>query len=459
MSIIIFTSVFIFLNLRNTDVGNSALQLTPQNYLYKEKFGDVSSYSTRDISTSGNIINVRVNQKPGSSEPVIKQSPKEKNSFVISANEFSEKAGFARVFTSEDYGINWVPREIPLPAKIRKSTYSDPYMDYDSEGNLYFTAVQIDIEKNYREAIFIASSSDNGNTWKSDFNYVDYNVKENIELDRPKIYVDKSNVNRNVIYVTWIEEKGFNSFVMLSKSYDKGNSFSAPEKVDYNEVDYCSAVTNSKGELFVTYLKDDSRIIVKKSVDEGQSWKKDILDLKINPAGVRIENQYLLKNSKVRINSEPSVKISADDDILITYSAKGEGSDLADVYFVKISSAGNEVSSPLRVNTDNTFSDQFLPVIDCDESGKIAVMYLDSRNDINNMLTDTYVSISKDGGKNFEDEKISLRSYDASKVSVERYIGDYNSCLLLNDKLIGVWTDGRNDNIDLYAGILLTKKN
>ncbi|MEO8209819.1 MAG: sialidase family protein [bacterium] len=460
-SIVVFSTVFIFLIVKNSNNTQGNLQVSPQDYLYNEKFGETKPYDNSDISSIGFVTNIRVNQIPGVSEPKIVCSPIDKNILVISSNNFNQNKNSAQIFISKDAGINWKASEIPLSQKFKNSSYTDSYVDYDSDGNLLYVSVQFDLNNDFREGIFFAKSSDNGNTWKTDFNFIDYNGKENIELDRPKIYVDKFSETKNVIFVTWIEVKGITSFIMFSKSSDGGDTFTAPMQVEKNDVQYSSLNTNSKGDLFLTFLKEESKIFVKKSIDGGVSWVNSKQYIKINPAGVKTENHFVIKNSLkkgIRINSEPSTVISKNGDLLLTYSARGEGNDLADIFFAKLNINTGDYTKPIRVNNDNTSCDQFLPAITIDERNDIVIMYQDSRNDINNIQTETYVSVLSDGGLKFYNEKISTHDFNARQVSVEQYIGDYNSCLFSGDKFVGVWTDGRNSNLDIYAGTFSIKE-
>jgi len=447
---------FIFIMLKGREVGNTNLQLAPENYLYHEKFGYSKPYSTNDISGIGFVKNVRINNVAGSSEPKIAVHPLNKNIYAVSANDFSIDESHARIFISTDGAVNWEPKQIPLSGVIKKSSYSDPWIGFDSEGNLYFIAVQFDLENNMREGIFISRSSDNGNTWEADLTFIDYNNKEKIKIDRPRMCIDKTSANKNNIYVVWTEIKGLNSFVMFSKSTDKGDTFTKPVTLESADVDYCSVITNSAGDLFVTYLKDENKISLIKSENAGESWNPVEYLASTEHAGVRSGGKYILKNRDgkgIRANTEPVTAVTKNDDLIITYSAAGSNADVSDIYFMKISKDMKEITAPIKINNDNSKSDQFLPSITVDESNNIFILYQDSRNDPDNMLTETYVSYSGDNGKTFHDEKISTKNFDPSQISVNNYFCDYNSCIAADDKLVGVWTDGRNENFDLYAGM------
>lgn len=448
--------VFVFMILKNKDLPENRLQLSPKSNLYKDKFSNASTHENPDLSKSGIISNVRINQKSGSSEPKIAFSPADPKRVAIASNDFSIGENFGRLFSSEDGGYNWSESTVPLSPKFERSSYSDPWIDFDSEGNLYFVAVQFDLYSSIREAIFFAKSTDNGNTWKSDYEFVDYNGKESIQLDRPKIYVEKGPGLKNKIYVSWIEVKGLNSFIMLSSSEDGGVSFSPPAEIEKDDVNYFSLNGNSVGEVFLTYVKDENRLLVKTSGDGGKSWSVSSSEISFTPAGVSSENQYLIKNSNskgIRINSEPSVCFSPENDALICYTASGGKSDYSDIYFARLSKRNLEMTHPVRVNNDATANDQFLPSIASDKTGKIFITYQDSRDDGQNLLTGTYVSVSLDGGATFSDTKISTGQFDPLKIAIQNYFCDYNSCIISDDKLISVWTDGRNNNFDLYAAI------
>ncbi|MBK8549889.1 MAG: exo-alpha-sialidase [Ignavibacteria bacterium] len=435
------------------------MQLAPRGYLYNEKYGEVIQYEKKDISGYSFAKNVRVNEFTGVSEPKIVCNPKENNILAVTSNDFSLDGNSSRIFISEDYGLNWQAKEIPLSAKFKKSSYSDPWLDYDTDGNLYFITVQKDVLNYDREAIYFSRSEDNGTTWQRNY-FIEINAKGSIYLDKPKIFIDKTSSRKNSIYVTWVEMKGLKTSLMFSKSTDLGNTFAVPVKIESDDVDYCSVTGDSKGNIFVSYLKDESKICIKKSTDAGESWFKEPGCLDIKPAGSKYENQFIIKkgaDNGIRINSEPNLAVTAENDLIITYSASGKNNDVADIYFAKIKNNTEEVSIPVKVNSDRTLNDQFLPAISTDDHNNIFITYQDSRNDAGNILTETYISVSTDGGLSFSDEKFSTAKHNPSSAAVGKYFGDYNSCVVSGGKLIAVWTDGRNNNFDVYAGIINVK--
>lgn len=452
----IFSSAFILLILRNSENPENELQISPRTYLYNEKFGEAKRYDYTDVSGNSFIKNVRINKTTGASEPKIVCNPQNKNIFAVTANDFSLSGNSARIYVSENMGLDWQAKEIPLSPKFKESTYSDPWIDYDTDGNLYFICVQRDAMNDVCEAIYCSCSKDNGTTWKISDNFIDFNAKGNILFDKPKICTDKSSSFKNVIYATWIEIRGLTSSIMFSTSTEGGNTFTSPVSIENQDVDYCSITTDTKGYIFVAFLKDENKICVKKSTNSGQSWIKEPGCIDIRPSGRKYENQFIIKkteNKGIRINSEPNMSVTRENDLLITYSAKENNNDLSDVYFAKIKNNTDEVTVPVKVNSDKTTNDQYLPAITTDESNNIFILYQDSRNDVNNVFTESYISVSTDGGLSFKDEILSTSGFNPASVAVGKYFGDYNSCTISEGKFIGVWTDGRNSNFDVYAGI------
>jgi hypothetical protein len=455
LSVLLFSSVFVYIVLNSYD-HKSELQLSPERIYYADKFGEKISYSYKDIQESGYIKNVRINDFTGVSEPIIICSPFNEDFLAVTANNFSGNDKFAVMFISSDKGLNWKEVQIPLSSKFESSFYSDPVIRFDNAGNIVFTAVQKDLYNNNRDGLCFAISSDNGINWNTNSEFIDYNSKENIHIDKPGLAVSNDSFRENSIFITWTEKKGLTSQILFARSTDGGLTFSAPIPIDGSKVKFGKIIENNNGEIFIFYLKNENEIRVKKSSDGGESWTSIASYLHLNPSGIYSNGQYLIKKTSdkgIRINSEPNVILNGNSEFLLTYSSGSGSEDQSDIYFCKFLLNTSEFTEPLRVNSDSTKNDQFLPAISSDKSGNIFIIYQDSRDDRANVLTNTYLSFSTDGGLTFIDKKLSLKSFDPGNIAVKNYIGDYNSCVFSGDELIAVWTDGRNNNFDLYAGI------
>lgn len=452
LSVVVFTGIFVYSSIKSRHTIVKNVQLAPENSLYKDKYGDGSAYGQSDITKNGIFTNTRVNKISGASEPCLAVNPKDNSRLAIASNDFSLDEDQARVFISGDAGGSWNEKTVALSGKIKKSSLSDPQIEYDLNGNIIFCGVQRSIKSPNAEAIFITVSSDGGYTWKTDMNFVDYNNIKTILIDKPKISTDRSGKFPQMIYCCWTEIKNFQKFIMFSKSGDGGISFSHPVKVESGDAECGALVSDTNGNLYVVYLKEENNICFKKSTDMGNNWISFTKSVSFTPPGIVREGQLLIKQSGkdgIRINSDPAVKLSGDE-LQISFCASN-GKDASDIFFFKLNLRDSQLSAPVRVNTDNTGNDQFLPSIAV-HNGKVFITYQDSRNDRNNIITEAFVSVSDDGGKTFTDQCISTASYNPVEVSVSKYFGDYNSSAVVNGKLLSVWTDGRNNNFDLYAG-------
>lgn len=453
ISLIFFVSGFIYLNLSKKDFTEPEIQMSPKKFLFEEKFGKVDKYTSKDISQKNELINIRINDLPGASEPVIRCSPASEQILIVSANDFSIEENKARIFISENRGLDWKAGEISLSDCYSSSSYSDPWIEYDNYGKLYFTAIQYDLHNNVREGIYLARSDDNGINWNSEKNLIVSNSTASEKIDKPKIYISKN----NILYIYWTEISGYKSHIKLVFSNDKGETFSDPVILSDEMSHYSSMTEDKEGNIYLAYVSDGKSIDVVRSIDAGNNWKDVKSRLIINAAGKLVENKHILKSkqsSGIRINSEPSLGISSEGEILITYSARGAGDDLSDIYFTKLVNENSEFKIPVRVNTDETENDQYQPHIATDEKGLVYIFYQDSRIDVSNLFSGSYISVSSDGGKTFTDKNISTNPYSPSETAVESYFGDYNSFIISGKDIIAVWTDGRNGNYDVYAGII-----
>jgi hypothetical protein len=107
-------------------------------------------------------------------------------------------------------------------------------------------------------------------------------------------------------------------------------------------------------------------------------------------------------------------------------------------------------------------NDQFWQWLALDQkNGDLAVMYLDSRNDTNNINVDCYISYSSDAGTTWLDRKVSDISGDIrlNPFGGNSFAGDYSGCAFQSGKIYPSWIDMRNakKNIydsDIYTGLI-----
>src|SRR5690606_4364776 len=158
----VFISLFVFFITRNSP-PEVVVQLSPRHASYFEIHGKPQQYTDKYFSQTGELINVRINDKPGASEPKIVANPLKKDVYAVVSNDFSS-LGSAAVFITEDGGSSWLRSQIPLSVIPGDMFYADPWAAYDSKGSLAYITVAMRSTEYSRNIVFNISN-DNGRSW------------------------------------------------------------------------------------------------------------------------------------------------------------------------------------------------------------------------------------------------------------------------------------------------------
>src|SRR5690606_875716 len=162
LTLAVFISLFVLFISRNSP-PEVVVQLSPRHASYFEIHGEPQPYPDKYFSRSGELINVRINDKPGASEPKIVANPLKKDVFAVVSNDFSS-LGSAAVFITEDGGASWLRSQIPLSVIEGDMFYADPWAAYDSKGSLAYITVAMRSSE-YSRNIVLNISNDNGRSW------------------------------------------------------------------------------------------------------------------------------------------------------------------------------------------------------------------------------------------------------------------------------------------------------
>jgi hypothetical protein len=151
-------------------------------------------------------------------------------------------------------------------------------------------------------------------------------------------------------------------------------------------------------------------------------------------------NDYFKAYSMAQLAVNPDTNsANRSQHLYVTYADKGTGTtDRIDVYFTRSTNGGATWTMPLRVNTDATSNDQWLPSIAVRPDGnKIFIGWSDRRNDTNNSLIDVYGrwgDVAANGSVTFfsNDFRITTQSYPpafAGTLTVNTNNGHYDPVL------------------------------
>jgi len=426
----------------------------PKSVLFLEKFGELKERNSENPSFIDGIKNIRINQFDGVSEPLVAINPIDPSKIIVAANDFRISGNQARVIFSHDNGNNWVSSTVPLSGLAGYTEATDPAVTFDANGNILYAMIHYQTFGN-GDGLFVNKSADNGATWKTRATEVKKNSDGLVFEDRPAISTDNSNsAYRNNVYVTWTSLSDESSRILFSRSINGGESFESFIELANGKVHTTDVKVDDNGNIYVAYLVNNNLIQIRKSIDGGNTFSAPIQAVSFEHSGSAYNNTYLLKqngNTGVKVRSFPSIAI-LNNNVYIGYSAKN-GSDLSDIFVTKSVDGGLTFSTPLRVNNDNTLTDQFMPRLTA-QDGKLFMTWLDSRDDVNNQTISTYLGVSPDGGISFDNCKISTQSFNPASILLKNYIGDYIGLAVSSENIVSVWTDGRNNLFDVYAGIL-----
>ena len=137
--------------------------------------------------------------------------------------------------------------------------------------------------------------------------------------------------------------------------------------------------------------------------------------------------------------------------IYVNWADQSNGEEDTDVWLIKSTDGGKTWSKRLRVNNDQTKTQQFLTWMSVDPvTGYVYVLFYDRRN-YDDAQTDVYLAYSKNGGESFENVKISEMPF-TPKDAV--FFGDYNNISAYNGVIRPIWTRLDGDKLSVWTALI-----
>jgi hypothetical protein len=182
-------------------------------------------------------------------------------------------------------------------------------------------------------------------------------------------------------------------------------------------------VVDAKGRLHVLYTdyKENRRdfsalpgpaaelpfgLVLATSADGGKTFDKN----------TEIEsNMVALRRFLIYLPEFPQMAAGPGDNLYVTWADGRSGDE--DVLLRRSKDGGATWTEAVKVN-DNPANDgtaQFLPKVDVGPGERVSVLFLDGRNDAaQKHLLDAYLATSTDGGKSFDNIRVSDKSFDGT---------------------------------------------
>ncbi len=397
----------------------------------------------------GQYPNVLVGSTGYPEEPSIFVNPKHTNQMIAGSN-------MAFYYYSNDGGYSWQSGTL-------SSSYGemgDPCLVIDTAGNFCYFHLSNPTFGNWIDRIVCQKSMDGGQTW-SDGTYMGLNGTK--AQDKPWAVVDPSN---NTIYVSWTQfdqygttNQNDSSVILISKSTDDGQTWSPAKRINRvagdcldedNTVEGAVPAVGPNGEVFVSWA-GPLGIVFNKSLDGGETWMDTNIFVTDIPGGwdYHIPGIY-------RANGLPVTCCDISDgpfrgNLYINWTDQRNGLTDTDVWFVKSTDGGITWSSPEKVNDDTTGRQQFFTWMTVDQkTGFIWFIFYDRREHAD-LLTDVYMAVSRDGGENFQNFKISESPFYPSQ---SIFFGDYTNVSAFNNVVRPIWTRLNNGVEEVWTAII-----
>lgn len=432
----------------------------------------LSNGTNSSIFLNVNTIEPETEQFQMQNESSIAINPINPKVLIASAVDYRDNSA-TWVYLSTDGGKSWKNINLGRPYSGWRST-NDPSVAFDNEGIGYlvyggFGTISDSTGVLFGEnGVFISKTTDNGTTWKSHIPIIVHlglQTPDSTFEDKYYISVDNSPVSPYYrhLYVPWkrVTPRDSATQIVISKSTDFGETWSEPVPVSYRlpntseDTTYGQsfplAITGPNGEVYVVWNHGiEHGVGFCLSTDGGKTFSEPRIIQRYNIFGITrlLEGQGWRHSVKEKVRAETYPSIVCD---LTNGPRQGwlyltwAGDNIPNIYFSRSTDKGLSWSQPKIIHSDTT-NDQFWQWISLDpKNGDIAVMYFDSRNDPNNMLVETYVSYSSDGGDTWIDRKVSDVGGDLrnNPFRGNSFAGDYSGNAFYNGMIYPSWIDMR----------------
>ena len=408
--------------------------------------------SARTVNIGGNINLTSFDEL--NSESFIAQDLSQPQ-FLIAASNNVPKSGRQRQFYSSDGGATWNKTELPLAPGM--ALQCDPALAFSSDGTAWAATLSID-RLHTSMQIQMFKSTDHGATWA----FVS-TISTGRSNDKELMWIDVSPTSpfKDNIYVAWdVPGQG----MRFSRSTDRGQTWSPPLVLSTDVAIGCHLTTGPSGELYVVWPDTQSREIrLRKSTDGGatfdpvQAIATTHSSYEISIPAMCQRNALVYVSLGVDRSSGPrrGTVYAAWTDL----DGPGENpgctntsSPLHSRVYLSASRDGNTWSPPrqIKLQPDSPPSaDQFNQWMDVDETGKIHVIFYDTRDDLTRRKTHLYYIASADGGATWSDEiRVSSEPTDETVTGADggNQYGDYNGLVAYRGVAFPSWTDRRSSN-------------
>ncbi|NCC71755.1 MAG: T9SS type A sorting domain-containing protein [Sphingobacteriia bacterium] len=382
-------------------------------------------------------------------EPSITVDPNDPLRMVIGWRQFDNvvsnfrQAGYAY---SVDGGETWT-----FPGAINPGVFrSDPVLDADSEGNIYYNSLSVDNQNNYWCDVFKAEGV--GFEW-DDGTFAQGGDKQWMVIDRT------GGMGEGHIYSFWNSSFSICYPLSFTRSIDAGVSYEDCVEVSGDPY-WGTMAVGPDGELYVAGAGQFGSLTVSKSTMAQNPafpvyWdfvKQVYVDgslngwTNINPEGLMGQANICVDKSGGPGNGYVYVLASVE---------RLSNNDPADVMFARSTDGGVTWDSPVRINDDPEENNyQWFGTMSVAPGGRIDVIWLDTRNALTGTyLSSLYYSFSFDNGETWSENEQLSEAFDPHVGwPNQEKLGDYFDMISDNQSAHLAWAGTFNGEQDVYYG-------
>ncbi len=342
-------------------------------------------------------------------------------------------------YVSHDGGRNWSGAPAANPDGRAQG---DDAVTFAADGTAYHSYISFDGIRVARperawSGIFVRSSRD-GVQWQAPVAVVDHLNTASPFEDKPWVGVDRSadSAHRGNVYVAWTrfdiygsKDPAHRSRIMVSRSRDRGQSFSVPLQISDDTGDALDSdgtlegvvpIVGPAGEVYVAWAGPKG-ITIDRSTDGGWSFGQDRPVTSL-AAGWDLPVTGLERHNGMPVAAVDFSSGSRRGTLYVNFLDERDGSP--DVFVTSSTDAGETWSSPTRANAPDRGSVQMLTWMAVDPSdGSLNIVFHD-RAGLSGTMTGVTLARSIDGGKTFVNYRLPVTAFECCARS--EFFGDYN---------------------------------
>jgi Ca2+-binding RTX toxin-like protein len=369
-------------------------------------------------------------------------------------NDFGPQ-GLSGLARSTDLGATWTDLG-------GISERGDPVLAYHEASDTYFYASLGTTQ------IRVARSTDGCQTFGAAVN-ASVALGDTSLADKPWIAVDNTGgPNDGNVYLCFTRFFS-GSELRVMRSIDGGNTYQNEMVIgaDGTAPFGCNVQVGSDGAVNVTWARRDTDdIVFSRSVDAGLTYSAAVT---VNSAATREpgtdtivacgggNRPTLTGNIRMLHQAWMATDTTGgpnDGNLYIVWASDPAGTpDNSDVFFSRSTDNGATWSAMTQIGGGGGVTDQFEPNVAVNDTGDVAVVWYDRRNDAaNNMLIDVYTAFSADGGATFAPiVRVTDVSFGVPQLNpnfnpgaAQCYMGEYIAIDGWGSLFFYMWGDNRN---------------